>query len=219
MDGNISPKPQSSTGNEARSKKCSLKKILGFLFCGLIVLYFAFDGYTYLMGMVHKGCAFDGVYTYVEDPSAIVCIFDGDEMVLYTTDGIYDDRISCSFQGSYYNKGFFGRFLDFNDKWIKIPDAEKAGQFHVTCQTCISTSAWGDFQYLDADELKALGEEDSVNYSKTFFFTVQEDLLTLVSFDAEGSLSIPFTKVRVLTGDLAETVEILDMLWENEFGG
>lgn len=214
----FSPESQSNVDSEVSKRKLTFIKILGTLIFAIFVLGFAFEGYTYLMGRFHKVCGFDGVYTYVEDSTTVACIFDGDEMVLYTTDGINESRISYTFLGYYYNRGLFGRFLDLNNKWVKIPDAEKAGQFYATCKNCVSTSAWGDFLYLDEDEIKATGEKDGVDYSKTFFFKKNGDLLTLILVEDDGSFSIPLTKMKVLTGDIGETVEYLDSLWEYKFG-
>lgn len=199
--------------------KNRLIQIGGCVLAAIFVLGFIVDGYTYLMGRVHRVCLFDEVYIASEDDTSVAIIFDGDKMVLYTADTFNSSRISYAFRnGYYYNKGLFGRFLDMNDKWVKIPDAEKAGQFYAICETAISTSAFGDFVYMDKDDIEEAGEENGVNYSKLFFFKESGDSLTLISQEDSESYSLPLTRVKVLTGDMADTIEYLDSLWEYKFG-
>lgn len=196
-----------------------LIQIGGCVLAAIFVLGFIVDGYTYLMGRVHRVCLFDEVYIASEDDTSVAIIFDGDQMVLYTADTFNSSRISYAFRnGYYYNKGLFGRFLDMNDKWVKIPDAEKAGQFYAICETAISTSAFGDFVYMDKDDIEEAGEESGVNYSKLFFFKESGDSLTLILQEDSESYSLPLTRVKVLTGDMADTIEYLDSLWEYKFG-
>jgi len=204
--------------NTEKKKEPVFVKIIGVIISTVFIAFLALDGYTYLMGRVHKVCGFDGAYIYEEEGTTVACIFDDNEMVMYSLDGINSSRISYTFQGYYYNKGLFNRFLDLNEKWLKIPDADKAGHFYANCETCVSTSAWGDFQYMDEEDIIAAGEENGINYSKTFYFIETGDLLTLISAADETSFSIPLTKVNVLTGDIGETIESLDMFWEYKFG-
>lgn len=199
--------------------KNRLIQIGGCVLAAIFVLGFIVDGYTYLIGRVHRVCLFDEVYIASEDDTSVAIIFDGDQMVLYTADTLNSSRISYAFRnGYYYNKGLFGRFSDMNDKWVKIPDAEKAGQFYTVCETAISASAFGDFVYMDKDDIEEAGEENGVNYSKLFFFKESGDSLTLISQEDSESYSLPLTRVKVLTGDMADTIEYLDSLWEYKYG-
>lgn len=191
--------------------------LLGVAFAAIFLWGNILDLYTWIMGMGNKVCKFEGAYIYEEENMTVVFTFDGDEMVMYTTDRISSTRIQYEYGGNYYNKGLDGKFLDNDDYWIEIPDADKAGEFFADCESCVAT-AWGETEYLDEDQIDARGEEQGINYSKTFLFKLSGNTLTLIMTEAGHTMYIPLTKTVVLSGDIGDTVEYLDYLWENEFG-
>lgn len=199
------------------SSKAVIGAIVGVAFVILLLAGNILDFYTWIMGISHRVCKFDGAYIYEEENMTVVFTFDGDEMVMYMTDQITSTRIQYEYTGNYYNKGFGGRFLDNDDYWIKIPDADKAGEFFADCKSCVAT-AWGEVEYLDEDQIDSLGEEQGIDYSKTFLFTISGDDLTLILTEAGETVHIPLTKTVVLTGYIGDTVEHLDTLWEYELG-
>lgn len=198
------------------------KKIAGGVIVAILIIVFAAgwiqDAYTFFWSRTWKVCGFDGVYTCQDGNNTIVAIFDGNEMVLYLMDGIYSSRTSYEYSGTYYNKGFFDRFLTQEERWVEIPDADKAGEFYAECNTSVSSSAWGEFEFLDEDEIEMLEEEKDTRYSRTFYFAVYGDNLKLIMQEGEESIAVTMKKERVLTGDAVDTVEHLDTLWEYEFG-
>ena len=196
-----------------------LGRVLGTIAAVVIGVCLLIEGYTMIMGFSHKAAVFDGAYIYSEEDTTVVAIFDGDEFSLYVTDLFDSYRVSYSYWGLYYNKGFFDRFLDLDDYWIKLPDTEKAGEFYADCKTYVASSVWGESQYIGEEEMKAIAEEgDGFDPSLTFYFTVQGDTLNLYSLDEESYFSIPFEKTSVITGDVGEKIEHLDTLWEYQFG-
>lgn len=197
--------------------KTVIAAILGIAFAAVFFWGNILDFYTSIMGSVRKFCQFDGAYIYEEENTTVVFTFDGDEMVMYMTDQISSTRIQYEYGGNYYNKGFGGKFLDNDKYWIEIPDADKAGEFFADCESCVAT-AWGEVQYLDEDQIDSLGEEQGIDYSKTFLFTISGDDLTLILTEAGETVYIPLAKTVVLTGDIGDTVEYLDALWSYEFG-
>lgn len=199
------------------NSKTVIGVIIGVAFAILLLAGNILDFYTWIMGISHKICKFDGAYIYEEENMTAVFTFEGDEMVMYMTDRITSTRIQYEYAGNYYNKGFGGKFLDNDDYWIKIPDADKAGEFFADCESCVAT-AWGEIEYLDEDQIDAIEDEQGIDYSKTFLFKFSGDTLTLILTEAGETVHIPLTKTMVLAGDIGDTVEYLDTLWEYEFG-
>lgn len=193
--------------------KSGFGKIIGTIVFLVLVLNFVFNGYTYIMGRVHTVCGFDGAYLYEEDDATLVATFSGDEMVMYLWNRSGSTRTQYKYLGNYYNKGFGGKFLDNDDDWLKIPEADKAGEFYADCKSSVSTYWTGDISFMDEDEIDQASEENGVRYSRTYLFKIYGDTLTLITND-DGTVYIPMEKVVVLTGDYGETVEYLDYLWE-----
>lgn len=199
-------------------KKIAIGAVSGILIALLAVNYI-FDGYTFLMGRVRKSCEFDGAYVYEEDGTTVTYIFDDDEMVMYVTTETESTRVSYTYSGMYYNKGLFNRFLDYDDNWIKIPDADTAGQFHATCKTYVYSDGWGNFQYISEEEMEAIDlEGDGFSASMTYYFKTQDDTLWLITDAGENSFSVPLKKTNVISGDLGDSIEHLDTLWDYQFG-
>lgn len=205
--------------NTEKKKEPVLVKIFGVIISTVLIACVALDGYTYLMGRVHTVCGFDGAYSvqYEEENTTIVYIFDKHEMVTYFITDTEACRVSYEYEGMYYNKGLFGRFLDFDDTWVKIPNAEKAGEFYADCKSSVVTSFWGDVVYLDEDEIEQLEEEEGTRYSLNYNFEVSGDSLTLIAKVGEEYAAIPLTKTHVLTGHVGDEIEHLDYLWNNNF--
>lgn len=191
--------------------------LIGVLFAVIIVAVNIVDIYTWIVGISWRACGFDGYYVCEDDSAQLAVYFEDNEMVMYMTDNISCTRISYNYEGRYYNNGLFGKFLTHDKKWIEIEDADKAGSFYADCKTCVYTNGWGEFEYLDENQIEAIGKEKDINYSKVYYFKTNGDLLYLNLVENDEQVTIPLKKVARITGELGETIEYLDTLWEYHF--
>lgn len=192
------------------------KKAIKIIALCIVVLIGIYECYTLYMQDVHTILNLEGVYFLEEDGNTVVFIFDGNETVMYISDGIHSSRISYQYDGLWYNKGPFNLFMNLDDKWVKIPDAEKAGEFYAECKTSVYFSEWGEIECLNEEEIEERGIEQGVDFSKTFHFKQSGDNLTLISEDDEGYFSIPLTKTVLLEAEIWDFVNFLDMIYETE---
>lgn len=193
---------------------------VAILIGGVILYGVILDAYTTIMGFTFKMCDFDEVYCFEADGQSFICSFEEDEMVMYIIDETHGTRISYTYRGTYYNKGFFNRFLTPDDEWVLIEGAEKAGEFSAKCKTCVVSDGI-QLEIMDGEDIAERSEETGTDYSIDCYFKISGDTFWLIAPgdpEKDNGYSIPLEEARVLTGRAGEMVDHLDAMWENAFG-